>query len=76
MAQTALKIDGMTCGGCVRSVQTVLAAVPGVTQVEVDLAAGRATVEHASGESVQALLDAVEGAGFGAARWPTPAANG
>jgi len=76
MAQTALRIDGMTCGGCVRSVQTVLAAVPGVTEVEVDLESGRATVQRPAEVPVQTLVDAVEDAGFGAAPWPTPPANG
>lgn len=40
-----LGIDGMTCGGCVRSVEKALARVPGVTKVEVSLEAREAVVE-------------------------------
>jgi copper chaperone CopZ len=35
-----LKIDGMTCGHCVASVTGELREVPGVSNVEIDLAAG------------------------------------
>ena len=36
METTILKIDGMTCGGCVASVTRVLKAIPGVEQADVD----------------------------------------
>jgi copper chaperone len=32
-----IDVNGMTCGGCVRSVKQVLEAIPGVTHVEVSL---------------------------------------
>ena len=32
-----VKVDGMTCEGCVRSVQKVLEAIPGVARAEVSL---------------------------------------
>jgi Cu+-exporting ATPase len=59
-----LSITGMTCGGCVASVERVLKRVPGVTGVEVDLAGGRATV--AGPARPQELVEAVQRAGFGA----------
>jgi copper chaperone CopZ len=34
---TTLRINGMTCNGCVRHVDKALRAVPGVTAVEVTL---------------------------------------
>ncbi|PUE60671.1 hypothetical protein B9Z44_02450 [Limnohabitans curvus] len=40
-----LKIEGMTCGKCVKHVKQALGAVPGVDHVEVDLANGRARVD-------------------------------
>jgi copper chaperone CopZ len=40
-----LDVQGMTCGSCVKHVTQALQAVPGVTQVDVDLANGRARVE-------------------------------
>jgi copper chaperone len=40
-----LKVDGMTCDHCVRSVTRAVRAVPGVGGVVVDLDAGRVTVQ-------------------------------
>jgi copper chaperone CopZ len=60
-----LEIEGMGCEGCVAAVDKALRAVPGVRQVAVDLAAGRATVEH-EGVDTAALLRAVEKAGYDA----------
>lgn len=57
-----LKITGMTCGHCVRSVTGALKAVPGVTAAEVDLKSGSATVEGAPDPA--ALLAAVAEAGY------------
>ncbi|MBI5083155.1 MAG: heavy-metal-associated domain-containing protein [Acidobacteria bacterium] len=42
MEQTTLKIDGMSCGGCVHRVSNVLKSLPGVEVDEVIV--GRATV--------------------------------
>ena len=62
---TELKITGMTCEGCVNAVKRTLSRVPGVTEVQVDLAAGRARVQ---GEAAAAqLIAAVEMAGYEAA---------
>lgn len=44
MAVTTLKIEGMTCEGCVRSVKRVLEAVPGVEGAEVSLALAEAQI--------------------------------
>ena len=46
MAQTVLKITGMTCGHCVKAVTDALNRVDGVQQAAVDLGAGRAVVEY------------------------------
>lgn len=65
-----LKVNGMTCEGCVRSVQKVLRSVPGVHAVEVSLERGEARVEFdpsqaAPGDSaVAALKQAIEAAGY------------
>ncbi|MGE4043458.1 MAG: heavy metal translocating P-type ATPase [Acetobacteraceae bacterium] len=61
-----LAISGMTCASCVRRVEKVLATVPGVTDVSVNLATERAHVAGA-GPDIAALLRAVEKAGYGAA---------
>jgi copper chaperone CopZ len=56
-------ISGMTCGGCVRSVERKLAAVPGVARVKVDLAGGLTVVEGTA--PAEALADAIKGKGYG-----------
>ena len=59
-----LKVDGMTCGGCVRSVEGVLAAIDGVTAARADLVAGTAQVTTARPVDPALLVAAVEEAGF------------
>jgi copper chaperone len=61
---TELKIDGMTCGGCVASVKRVLEALPGVQAAEVSLASGTASVRHDDTVDPERLKSAVEEAGF------------
>jgi copper chaperone len=46
MATATLKIQGMTCQHCVRSVTQALESQEGVARAEVDLQAGRAQVEY------------------------------
>jgi copper chaperone len=60
-----LEVAGMTCGGCVRSVETKLSKVPGVESARVDLAAGKASVAFDdSRTNVDQLIGAVEQIGF------------
>jgi copper chaperone len=62
-----LKVGGMSCGGCVKSVTSVLQALPGVANVEVSLEKGEARVECEGGETRRAqLAQAVADAGFDA----------
>jgi uncharacterized protein len=63
MDKTTLLVQGMSCNGCVNSVKRVLSSQPGVEQVEVDLASGKADV---MGRDLQtgALIAAVEQLGF------------
>ena len=65
METVTLKVDGMTCGGCVASVTRVLKAVPGVDRVDVVLKPGQATVRYdAAKVAVPALKAAIESAGY------------
>ncbi|HET9148445.1 MAG TPA: heavy metal-associated domain-containing protein [Acetobacteraceae bacterium] len=59
---TNLSISGMTCSGCVNSVTRALSRVSGVSDVAVDLDAGKARVSGSA--DPQALLAAVEKAGY------------
>jgi copper chaperone len=63
-----LKIEGMTCGGCVKSVTRVLTGVAGVASADVSLEEGRARVTFDPGKAgIDALKQVVERAGFKAA---------
>jgi copper chaperone len=66
MSETiALKVSGMTCGGCVRSVERKLAATPGVSSAKVDLNAATATVQFDPERTqVPQLVAAIEQLGF------------
>jgi copper chaperone len=60
-----LNVQGMTCQGCVRSVEKKLSGVAGVESAHVDLAAAKATVEYDSARtSPETLVAAVEQIGF------------
>ncbi len=65
MATITMSVKGMTCGGCVASVQRVLKQMDGVSKVDVSLQQQQATVEYAP-ERVDPtrLRSAIEGAGF------------
>ena len=67
METVTLKVDGMSCGGCVASVTRVLKATPGVSDAVVELAAKRATVTFDPARtSVPALKSAIDDAGYAA----------
>ena len=66
METVTLKINGMTCSGCVRSVKKVLEGVQDVRSAQVSLERGEATVEldRKTSDQVAALKAAVEAAGY------------
>jgi copper ion binding protein len=61
---TTYTVTGMTCGHCVSSVTEEVTAVPGVTDVSVDLASGRLDVTSDSAVSPDSIKAAVEEAGY------------
>ena len=64
MTTATLKISGMTCGGCVRSVTKVIEALDGVEKSEVSLENKRAVVDFDPGKlGVEQLKRAIEEAG-------------
>jgi copper chaperone len=68
METSTLKVEGMSCGGCVASVTRVLKAVPGVTEVVVTLEPPQAKVTYDPARANLArLASAVEDAGYGVA---------
>ncbi len=65
METTVLVVGGMTCDGCVRSVNNVLRALPGVISADVSLPRGQATVSFDPAQvNVERLRGAIEAAGF------------
>lgn len=65
METTTIKVTGMSCGGCTASVTKVLEEMPGVTQVEVQLTPGQATVTFDPAQVTRAALcAAIVDAGF------------
>ncbi len=49
METAVIKVEGMSCGGCVKSVTNVLSALPGVAKAEVSLESKCARVEYEAG---------------------------
>ncbi len=66
MNEIVLSVTGMTCGGCVNSVQKVLTALPGVTHAEITLTPGQARVAYDPAQIDRAaMVQAIVDAGFG-----------
>jgi copper chaperone len=57
-----LKVAGMTCGGCVQSVERAVASAAPGARVSVDLKAGEVAVDGVA--SRQAVVAAIEDAGY------------
>jgi len=65
METTVIKVCGMSCGGCVKTVTGVLSKLPGVGKVEVSLERAQALIEFDPAQSSPAqLAQAVADAGF------------
>ena len=65
METVELKVEGMDCEGCVKSVTRMLSGVPGVQQVDVSLAQASARVIYDPAKAdVSAMKKAVERAGY------------
>ncbi len=65
MASETIKVEGMMCGGCVKSIENALIDQPGVTKISADLEAGTVTINFdAHIIQLTALEKAIEKAGF------------
>ncbi|HEX2555035.1 MAG TPA: heavy metal translocating P-type ATPase [Microvirga sp.] len=60
-----LPVEGMTCASCVTRVERAIRAVPGVTDVAVNLATERARVTAAPAVTPAQIAEAVDQAGYG-----------
>ncbi len=65
MEKAVLKVEGMSCGHCVKAVEGALSELDGVLNAQVDLEAKTASVEYdAAKVSVDAMKAAVEDQGY------------
>ena len=62
--ETKLEVTGMNCGACVNHVTQALQSVPGVKLAAVDLNSRTATVKHDESTTVEAMVEAVDEAGY------------
>lgn len=65
MDKATIKVEGMTCGGCVKSIENALATHEGINRTSADLDAGAVSVEF-DGKLIQrsAIERAIADAGF------------
>ncbi len=65
MEQIQFKVEGMTCGGCVKSIQNALSSRDGVADTKADLDSKTVTIEFDPARiQKDALISAIEDAGF------------
>lgn len=64
MVTTTYQVQGMTCGHCVNSVSAEVGAIPGVSDVQVDLASGQVTVTSENPLETETVRAAVDEAGY------------
>jgi copper chaperone len=64
MSTSDYQVTGMTCGHCASAVTEEVSKIPGVTGVQVDVAAGRVTVESKQPVAADAVAAAVDEAGY------------
>ncbi|ANK81418.1 MAG: cation transporter [Rhizobiales bacterium NRL2] len=65
MKTTTLTIEGMHCDGCARTIEVLVARVPGVRQAEVSFDERRARILHDQyAASTTDLIEAIAKGGF------------
>ncbi|GAA4995815.1 heavy-metal-associated domain-containing protein [Yinghuangia aomiensis] len=68
MSTASFTVTGMTCGHCVASVKEEVSEVPGVRDVQVELASGLLTVSAEDAVDAAAVEAAVTEAGYALAK--------
>ena len=65
MESATIKVEGMTCGGCVKSIENALNEQQGISKVAADLDAGTVDVNFDAGLiQLAGIQQAIERAGF------------
>jgi copper chaperone CopZ len=66
MTEISLKLDGLNCGNCVRSVKEALNSLDNVSNTIVGIKEAKVIIVREDENSVQELISAIEFAGYGA----------
>lgn len=64
MQTTTVTAEGIVCGGCASSVKKALLAIPGVSDVGVEVPEKRVTVSHDERVTRTTVVDGLKKAGF------------
>lgn len=64
MQTTTVTAEGIVCGGCANSVKKALLAVPGVSEVTVEVGEKRVTVSHDERVTRTIVMASLKSAGF------------
>jgi len=75
-ATLSVRVEGMTCASCVRRVEKVLQALPGVERASVNLATERAEIGFSGAANPDAVAHAIKQAGYTVAEETTELAIG
>jgi copper chaperone len=59
-----IQVKGMSCGHCAAAVTKALTSLPGVSEVQVDLAGGRVTYQSQGQASREDVVRAIKAAGY------------
>ena len=59
-----IKVKGMSCGHCAAAVTRALQSLPGVSEVQVDLAGGRVTYQSAGSLPPEEVARVIKTAGY------------
>ncbi|MBL8823765.1 MAG: heavy metal translocating P-type ATPase, partial [Planctomycetia bacterium] len=62
--KTTVNVPGVTCGGCVETIEGALSKVPGVSTAKVDLERKLVEIEHDPATTPSQLLKAIKQAGY------------
>ena len=61
---TAVRVDGMRCGGCARTVEKTLSSLPQVSKVTVDLETKTASVVSKKPLEEETVKELIQSVGF------------
>lgn len=64
---TTVTTPDIVCGGCAGSIKKALGGIEGVSEIDVDVATKKVTVNHSEDVSREKIVDALDRAGYSVA---------